>query len=163
MLVLSVVLELIPKSYALLGGPPSFDTVTRDTFAPGKCLSVAYVVEALRCMASVGAHLHALGISHGDLYAHNVVANSVGKAILCDYGAATYYEKSDRNEFHILEQFEVRAFGCLIEDLLSLAKSSNTENVRFANLCKLKQLCCNSVPNQRPTFTEILQQLKAMS
>jgi serine/threonine protein kinase len=32
--------------------------------------------------------MHSKGICHGDVYAHNVLADSEGNAVLCDYGEA---------------------------------------------------------------------------
>ena len=37
-------------------------------------------------VASALAELHRLAICHGDVYAHNVLANASGNAVLCDYG-----------------------------------------------------------------------------
>ena len=46
-------------------------------------------------------------------------------SILGDFGGASYYEAEDLQMHNALEHLEVRAFGCLIEDLLVLSKEDN--------------------------------------
>ena len=154
---LVLVLELIPKSYELLGGPPSFESVTRDTFAPEKRFSMSFVVNVLLSMAGICIDLHRRGISHGDLYAHNIVADSKGNAILCDYGAATYYTKKRQNAVHFLEQVELGAFGCLIEDLLSLTDVSTAKKEKGSPYTVLSSLraACLRPANMRPAFRSL--------
>ena len=58
-----------------------------------------------------------------------------------------------------LEHLEVRAFGCLIEDLLVLSKEDNkSEKIKDA-LLKLQISCLSEIPNKRPLFKEILERL----
>ena len=46
--------------------------------------------------AQAGAHLHSVGLSHGDLYAHNILVHpQSGDAKLADFGAAFYYGGAD--------------------------------------------------------------------
>ncbi|CAK7239307.1 MAG: hypothetical protein STHCBS139747_000737 [Sporothrix thermara] len=113
-----LIMELIPPQYRVLGQPPSFDSCTRDCFAAASSaatgdsnrLPVPAALAILSGVASAAAHLHARGIAHGDLYAHNIlVAHSAPAvdpsgadnaatatatathAILSDFGAATLY------------------------------------------------------------------------
>lgn len=115
---LGIVMPLIPIEYSILGGPPSFESVTRDTFEAGRSFRLSVILCILRGICDVCRHLHSRGISHGDIYAHNILVNSVGKPYLCDFGAATTYDSSNKILSAALENFEVRAFGCLVEDLL---------------------------------------------
>jgi len=62
-------------------------------------------------------HLHARGILHGDLYAHNVLWHPNGKGLLGDFGAASAYDVS-APQAGALQRIEVRAFGILLGELL---------------------------------------------
>ncbi len=86
-----LVFPLIPPHYTILGLPPSFDTVTRDTYPLGTVFSVPFVLRVLAGVSSVCGHLHSRGISHGDLYAHNILVDGEGGSLLSDYGAASFY------------------------------------------------------------------------
>ncbi len=146
---LGLVLEYIPNAYRNLGLPPDFETCTRDTFEEGTLLTPEEVLEVARAIASAAAHLHARGLMHGDLYAHNILINDEGHCYLGDFGAATFYEPH-RKEF---ERIEVRAFGCLLEDLLSLC--SIKEGAIYNALETLRQQCMLEETALRPFFSEM--------
>ena len=116
---------------------------TKRTSTPEEVLEVA------RAIASAAAHLHARGLMHGDLYAHNILINDEGHCYLGDFGAATFYEPH-RKEF---ERIEVRAFGCLLEDLLSLC--SIKEGAIYNALETLRQQCMLEETALRPFFSEM--------
>ncbi len=120
-----VVLELIPSDYSNLGLPPSLDTCTRDVYAPDRAFSIEVIHQIVKDIASACAHLHSKGIMHGDIYAHNILVNTKGEAILTDFGAASLY---DPHTEPWRERIEVRAFGHLIEELLE--RCSNKEENR---------------------------------
>jgi len=75
-----------------LAGPPDFATCTRDVYAAGLHLPAAAARAIARDVASAVAHLHARGLVHGDLYAHNILWRPAGEdgaqALLGDFGAA---------------------------------------------------------------------------
>ena len=78
------------------------------------------VVRLALGMASVTAHLHARGILHGDLYAHNILWNpATAQTLLSDFGAATLLPAAGNPLRSALQALEVRAFGCLLEELLA--------------------------------------------
>ena len=202
---LGLVLPLVALSrYSILGNPPSFDTVTRDTFSTEQQsrLTLSFILRVLTGIASACAHLHhascststattaasaaavgrtTRGIMHGDLYAHNILVDDVGHALLTDFGAATFKEEEEafstgtaslgsaldstgtssgqgagmdedmtkeqreEQEAHqgqLLERIEVRAFGCLLDDLLTQAHlqpgaeatSTSTASIQPANV-----------------------------
>lgn len=141
-----LVLQLIPDTFHSLGLPPNFNSITRDTFAPNTNFSLSFIISVLKGVASAGAHLHQQGIMHGDLYAHNILANAAGDCYLGDFGAASFYGKSSST---IFEQVEVRAFGYLLEDLLAHCNGSSPE------LLKLQQACLATTVAARPLFSEI--------
>ena len=149
-----LVLQLIPPSFHTLGLPPSLETCTRDTFAPGASWSLPFIIRVLRANASACEHLHRKGIIHGDLYAHNILVNQEGDCYLGDFGAASLYDRSTDGRF---EQIEVRAFGYLIEDLLDHCPD------QFSSLEQLKNSCLDLNISARPLFSDILSQLKKIS
>ncbi len=147
--ILGLLLEYIPSAYQNLGLPPDFDTCTRDTFKKGTAFSVETIRKVADAIASAATHLHSRGLMHGDLYAHNVLINDKGHCYLGDFGAASFYE-SHQTEF---EKIEVRAFGCLLEDMLSLC--SDKEGDEYKELDALSVRCRSENKNQRPFFSEI--------
>jgi len=146
-----LVLSLVPPTYTKLGLPPNFDTCTRDTFPEGVSFSLPYIRNALRGVASAGRHLHGRGLAHGDLYAHNTLSNAEGHSLLGDFGAASLYDPSAGKA---RERLDVRAFGCLMDDLLSRREEgSPTEDI--AKLRSLQDACTNPNVSERPLFSEI--------
>lgn len=147
---LGLLLELIPPSFENLGYPPNFQTCTRDTFEEGKSFTIDRIYEIAKSISSAASHLHAKGLMHGDLYAHNILINEKSKTYLGDFGAASFYE----DDSGIYEKIEVRAFGCLLDDLLRLCSSK--EGRVYADLTELSKTCMQENIEARPLFTEII-------
>jgi len=147
---LGLLLEYVPALYKNLGLPPDFNTCTRDTFEEGKILSTKTILEVAKAIASAAAHLHARGVMHGDLYAHNILINDDDQCYLGDFGAASFYEPH-RKEF---EKIEVRAFGCLLEDMLSVCPTKEGKDYKILEEMRVK--CMDEDTNKRPLFSEIL-------
>jgi tRNA A-37 threonylcarbamoyl transferase component Bud32 len=152
-----LVMELISTDYTNLGNPPSFETCTRDVLNPNVYYSVNQVITIIKSVASVGAHLHKRGILHGDLYAHNTMVNQEGNALLGDFGAATFYNVNSENAF-LLERLDVRAFGCLIDDLLGQINIEEVEvgKERIEKLQGLREKCMKEEVENRLGFEEIV-------
>jgi Protein tyrosine and serine/threonine kinase len=151
-----LVLQLIPPHYTNLGLPPTMQSCTRDSFIPGSVFSAGKCMAILRSVASAAAHLHAGGIAHGDLYAHNILIDEAGHALLGDFGAATIYRKSHaRGE--AIERLEVLAFGHLIEDLLGLVDHGTVDqDGEFLDLLSaLHRWCTRDTVLDRPSFVEV--------
>ena len=148
---LGLVLELIPSSYENLGLPPSFETCTRDTFESETVFDLETIYSVARAILSAAEHLHQRGIMHGDLYAHNILINRADEhCYFGDFGAATFYDKSNP----LYEKIEVRAFGCLLEDLL--AQCPDKEREAYEYLERLAQECMDAEVAKRPLFKEIV-------
>jgi hypothetical protein len=161
---LGLVFSFIPPHYKNLGQPPDFDTCTRDTYSASASFSLPVILRITKGIASAAAHLHAFGIMHGDLYAHNILVDETGHSLLGDFGAASFYDKSDVVIGQSLERLEVRAFGCLLEDMLdrcTLQKSSLHYKAVESLRC-LQQECLKPVLSQRPRFTEICERLTSV-
>ncbi|MGG6237010.1 leucine-rich repeat-containing protein kinase family protein [Nodosilinea sp. AN01ver1] len=151
-----LVLPLVPDTYQVLGGPPSLESCTRDIYPAHTEFALAVVLAIARGVAAAAAHLHSRGILHGDLYAHNTLVNPAGDARLSDFGAASFYDPADRAIAPALERLEVRAFGCLLEDLCDRCPSAHP-------LRALQQACMQPDVQARPSFAEILAELAAFT
>lgn len=162
---IGLVFSLIPPDYTNLGGPPSLDTCTRDTYGDDVTFTLPVILRIAQGIASVVEHLHTKGIMHGDLYAHNVLVNNQGESILGDFGAASFYNLRDKATGEALQRLESRAFGCLLEDLLDRYSSNNVEaeSNAFQLLCQLQQRCMSPAISNRPLFSTIGQCLAEVS
>ncbi len=159
-----LVLSLIPPEYKILGHPPSLATCTRDTYPPDTVFSLETILRIASGIAAVMVHLHQRGIMHGDLYAHNILVNPQGDSLCSDFGAASQYSLDDPTIGAALEHIEVRAFGCLLEDLLNHVHSSDALEAPdiIATLRTLQQDCMQPNPASRPLFTTIGDRLAAV-
>lgn len=155
-----LLLELIPSNFKNLGGPPSFDTCTRDTFKPGTYFSSESILKISKSIASAAMHLHSKGIMHGDLYAHNTLIDDNSNTIFGDFGAATFYNVQHKNALQF-EKIDVRAFGCMMDDLLNLVPENKNKEALFLCLIGLKNACLKEQIDERPLFKEILEMLDA--
>ncbi|ELV7509442.1 leucine-rich repeat-containing protein kinase family protein [Aeromonas sp. s11] len=158
----ALVMELIDPAFANLAGPPSLDSCTRDVYPEGLHLSVPDALAMAHGIASVAGHLHRAGIMHGDLYGHNILfargSDAPARALLGDFGAASLYDRCDRERALGLERLEVRAFGCLLEELLA---HCDTQDSPLDGLHQLKAACLSELPTDRPDFAYIELQLAA--
>ena len=158
----ALVMELIDPAFANLAGPPSLDSCTRDVYPEGLRLCVPDALAMAHGIASVAGHLHRTGIMHGDLYGHNILfargSDAPARALLGDFGAASLYDRSDRERAVGLERLEVRAFGCLLEELLA---HCDTQDSSLDGLHQLKAACLSELPAERPDFAYIDRQLAA--
>jgi hypothetical protein len=152
-----LVLSLIPSSYKNLGNPPDFDTCTRNTYDEDTCFVLSHIIRIANEIASASAHLHSKKIMHGDLYSHNILINENGHSLLGDFGAATLYENIDDIEYESFERLEVRAFGCLLEDMLHRCRPEDLSTHKEAAeaLSDLKHLCMDEEVSKRPLFRDI--------
>lgn len=146
---LGLLLELIPSDFFNLGNPPDFESCTRDTFDDKSIFTLETILAVAKAIASASTRLRSRNISHGDLYARNIVLHPDKRCYLGDFGAASFYDGTNDG----YEKIEVRAFGCLLEDLLSYRE------VRDAKLYKvldaLRANCVSENHKERPFFKEI--------
>jgi len=147
---LGLVLELIPSHYENLGLAPNFETCTRDTFEEGTHFTLESIYSVSRAILSASQHLHERGLMHGDLYAHNIlIEREEHHVYFGDFGAASFYDKDNV----LYEKIEVRAFGCLIADMLVFCNEENDEG--YAYLENLANVCMDEVVEKRPRFQEM--------
>ena len=160
-----LVFSFIPPDYKNLGEPPDLDTCTRDTYPTNPTFSLAVILCIAQGIAAAAAHLHDRGVMHGDLYAHNILVNETGASLLGDFGAASFYDSTDHAIGQAMERLEVRAFGCLLEDLLDhcALENATVQQETFDRLRTLQQDCMTSTPSLRPLFSGICDRLETLS
>lgn len=148
-----LVMSLIDPVYRNLAGPPSLTSCTRDCYMPDWRIDLSSALSIALGMASAARHLHRRGILHGDLYAHNILHNGHGHAFLGDFGAASFYTPASPIA-ECLQRIEVRAFGCLLEELLAhcTTPSGPKAQVTLAQLGALKTACLSDQTKLRPLF-----------
>jgi hypothetical protein len=151
-----LVLSLIPSEFKSLGLPPNFVTCTRDTFPLENRFSFPFMHQVLSDTAAALTHLHEKNISHGDVYAHNILSNSSGRSVLGDFGAASFFNS---NQKRLRERLEVRAFGNLIEDLVGQHGSECKLN-EIEKLKCLEVFCTGATALEYPTMEEVHSILK---
>jgi hypothetical protein len=156
-----LVMELIPGDFYNLGLPPTFESCTRDVLKSGTKLTEQSVIKIARTIASAAAYLHSKGIMHCDLYAHNILVDDHGNALLGDFGAASFYDLTDLGRALALQRLEVSAYGYLLEDLLGICEHAGESN-RLKKMAGLKDMClCDDVLS-RPSFDYLEKELNLL-
>ncbi|WP_019339199.1 leucine-rich repeat-containing protein kinase family protein [Stutzerimonas stutzeri] len=156
-----LLMALIDPSYQVLAGPPSLVSCTRDCYAPAQRFSIDQLLRIATGAASATSHLHALGVLHGDLYAHNLLVDSRGQTLLSDFGAASFFDP-DTSEGRALQRLETRAFGCLLEELLARCDAHDQADCLMF-LESMQRQCMQEDPSQRPSFTQLVDQLEDLT
>ncbi|WP_339504778.1 leucine-rich repeat-containing protein kinase family protein [Pseudomonas sp. RL_105y_Pfl2_101] len=149
-----LVMALIEPSYRNLAGLPSLASCTRDVYADALRLSAPVALRIAHGIASVAAHLHRQGITHGDLYGHNILCDDLGDCLLGDFGAASFHATTDNLQTRALQRIEVRAFGILLGELLARIEPGLGAEELVA-LQDLQVRCCQPDVLARPGFDEI--------
>jgi serine/threonine protein kinase len=101
----------------------------------------------------------ARGISHGDFYAPNVLYRPEGGCYLGDFGAASFYTPQASGDAHPFEALEVRAFGCLLGELLERSEPEVDEHLPSLKALQLR--CMAPRAASRPRFAELLTTLES--
>ncbi|UWF47336.1 leucine-rich repeat-containing serine/threonine-protein kinase [Pseudomonas sp. N3-W] len=154
-----LVMQLIDPSYRNLAALPSLASCSRDIYTDDTRFTAAVALRMASGIASVAEHLHQQGITHGDLYGHNILWHEDGDCLLGDFGAASFHATTDNLESRALQRIEVRAFGVLLGELLERIDSGLSDADRL-ELERLEQRCCQADVLGRPGFSEIVQELK---
>ncbi len=149
-----LVMQLIDPHYRNLAALPSLASCSRDVYADDCRFHADAALRVARGIASVAEHLHGHGITHGDLYGHNILLNGQGDCLLGDFGAASFHATEDNLETRALQRIEVRSFGILLGELLERIDSGLSDERRAA-LQALEQRCCQPDVLSRPGFSEV--------
>ena len=150
-----LVMDLMDPAFQTLAAPPSLESCTRDVYAPSRRFDLAAALQIARAVAAAARHLHRRGVLHGDLYAHNTLHTAEGEATLGDFGAASLYLPEDLTLGESLQRVEVRAFGCLLQELLDRTNAASGPQATVEDLSRLVCCCLSETPAERPLFAEI--------
>ncbi|MHB2061277.1 protein kinase [Pseudomonas monsensis] len=153
-----LVMQLIDPSYRNLASLPSLASCSRDVYAEDCRFSADVALRIAQGVASAAEHLHRQGITHGDLYGHNILLNEHGDCLLGDFGAASFHATTDTLETRALQRLEVRAFGVLLGELLARIDSGLSDERRGV-LEDLERRCCQADVLARPGFSEVIEVL----
>ncbi|WP_332873119.1 leucine-rich repeat-containing protein kinase family protein [Caulobacter hibisci] len=147
-----LLMPLLPDGWRVLAGPPSAQSCSRDVYAPDLSLSLD-VARRIACDVAAGtARLHARGLSHGDLYAHNVLWDgTTGTAVLSDFGAAAFAPPGEAERWTALD---VRAFGLLLGEVLDRVDGDVPAALR-----DLEAACVQPDSGARPSMDAVLSAL----
>ena len=161
-----MVMPLIDKSLTVLANPPSFESCSRDVYTDGTQFTLTELLNITHGIASSVAHLHAKGITHGDLYAHNILSNPTKRlsiaVIVSDLGAASFLPLDNPMLSLQLQRIESRAFGCLLEELLNRCTTNNVHNETIKILWQLQAECIQGSVANRPLFNTIEAKIKKL-
>jgi hypothetical protein len=149
-----LVMALVDPSFRTLAGPPSLASCTRDVYAADAQWTSDVALRIARDIASAMQHLHARGILHGDLYAHNILWSAQGDGLLGDFGAAWMTGALAPTQIGALQRLEMRAFGCLLEELLDRCSDTPPEAMAALKDCMQPGVAA------RPSFAEALSLLQ---
>lgn len=150
----------VVRNMSELAGPPSFSTVSRDVYpASSSSRTLEQVLSLARRIAGTAAEMHSRRWAHGDLYGHNILVSRRPpfNCYLTDLGASYKYEDPR------VERIETRAFGILLQELLSCVDgsgSSPSHDGLYAKLFAVSERCTQSCLTRRPAFSEIACLLK---
>lgn len=151
-----LLMPLLPPDWRVLAGPPSLESCSRDVYDEALRLDLDVALRIARDVGAGAAHLHARGLSHGDLYAHNVLWDgAAGAAVLSDLGGASFLPGGPGDP---LERLDVLAFGRLLGELLERCAATPP-----ANLIDLQRHCTAAQPAARPTMAEAVDSLSTFA
>ena len=152
---LGLVMPLIDVAYRNLAGPPSLSSCTRDVYAEGVRFEAPQALAIAQGIASAVCQLHARGIVHGDLYAHNILYADGGACLLGDFGAASMFASGSPHG-EVLQGIEARAFGVLLGELIAHCA------VSMPSLQAMMDACLQEEVMRRPKFDVIERALRQM-
>lgn len=159
-----LVMARIDEAWHTLAAPPSLASCSRDVYAPTQHFTLAQALNLAHGLASAAAHLHADGLLHGDLYAHNTLWQHSGACLLGDLGAASFLPAHQPEACEALTRLEVRALGCLLEELL--ARVDGTHGAADQATLQAAQnwmgRCMQPEVLHRPAMAEVAQGLGAL-
>lgn len=112
-----LVLPRLAPQWKPLASPPSMASCSRDVYGADLRLPAARARSIARAATEALNHLHACGLTHGDLYAHNLLVDGDDRALLSDLGAASLLPHDDSQRSAALQALDRRALGILLDEL----------------------------------------------
>ncbi len=154
-----LLMPLVGPEFRTLAGPPSLASCTRDVYDAGLRLSPAVALAMAAGVADALAHLHERGLTHGDLYAHNLLHDGQGRVRLGDFGAASFLASVPAAQAERLQALDVRALGCLLEELLGCCDDAALPE----GAAPLVEACLQPDGARRPSARGVAQALRALA
>ncbi|AKR42759.1 leucine-rich repeat-containing protein kinase family protein [Methylophilus sp. TWE2] len=111
-----LVMPLLNPHLKVLAKPPSYESCTRDVYADDLKLTLQQAEFILKGITQAAEHLHANGLMHGDLYAHNILWGAE-KVVLSDLGGASFLPLDNPALTKKILKLEARALAVLAEEL----------------------------------------------
>lgn len=148
-----LLMPLIGREFRPLAGPPSYASCTRDVYDPALRLTPQAAHAVAAAVAHALAHLHARRLTHGDLYAHNLLHDGQGNVRLGDFGAASFLASVSPAQARKLQALDVRALGCLLEELQACCGHT------AGALTPLAEACLGTDAAGRPSAAAVAQAL----
>ncbi|GKT34844.1 hypothetical protein ADUPG1_008121 [Aduncisulcus paluster] len=151
-----------------------------------KSRSVSSIQHVLKCVLHALAHLHHHNIIHCDLKPQNILIDSDGNGVLCDFegavdcgdptmnlisqsmrvGTHKYIAPelqlaiSSHSHPHPAPHSDMFSFGILLQDvfdMLNTEASRSDEGMRMpTEVCEIRDACLSETPEDRPTALQIL-------
>jgi hypothetical protein len=150
-----LIMPLLPAGWRPLAGPPSLESCSRDVYDPALRFTPDVALRLATVTARATAHLHACGLLHGDLYAHNTLWDgSSGDGVLSDFGAAASLPVGENGAG--LQRIEVLAWGILLGELLERSAEASP------GLLALHRWCVDPEPAARPLMADVVAALSAV-
>lgn len=150
-----LVMAEIPPQFRVLGQPPSFATISRDTYTDDVRLDDGQLrLLALQAVSAL-AHLHQRQLCHGDFYAHNMLVSPEWQLYLGDFGAATAIHALSAAQQLAFTKLDVRAVGYWLDDLIQRTSAPSLEVLNWRDRCLQLDVAA------RPSLAELLQQMRA--
>lgn len=112
-----LVMPRLAAHWTPLASPPSMASCSRDVYPPDLRLPATHAIAMAQAASAALQHLHACGLQHGDLYAHNLLVDGQGNALLSDLGAASMLPHNDRARTQALQALDQRALRILTQEL----------------------------------------------
>lgn len=155
-----LIMSLIKSSFSNLAHPPSLKSCTRDVYPNATQFTLNHAIVIAQGIARAMQHLHASGLMHGDCYAHNILHHQdEGGCFLSDFGAASFMPTEHTQA---LQQIEVRAYGCLLKELLTRTVVTSDSATKLQTLRNLQYACEQTEVALRPVFSQISQVLATL-
>jgi len=158
----ALVMPLIAPEFGNLAGPPSLESCTCDVYPDHALFDWPVILRLALGIASATQHLHARGILHGDLYAHNILYTTSGDSLLSDFGAAAFFDVRDAALAQALEKLEVRALGCLLQELAAHCIAPHQSPAKLEAIEQLAHDCLCDQPAKRPSLAHVCATLEAL-
>jgi hypothetical protein len=161
-----LVMELAPG--APLAAKPTSGSLLRCLWPPGAAFDARFVLAVAADVAAALEAMHGRGVIHGDVYAHNVLADGDGRATLVDYGAAGFAPRGGAGAAAAaaLEGADARAFGLLLRDLVARLEISfecmDAELDSQKQLLALAAQCCGGPAAARPRLGAVARRLRSL-